>query len=108
MKSLSFKPIEIKRLVYIVPVFVLFILFACNKVNNETMVVIRDCTGTYLRLDGKDYHVCNPKKISAFVSGTEVKATFKKIKDCKDEPKQHHVCFMLHENEGWITVEKIK
>ena len=72
------------------------------------MTVIRDCTGTYLRLDGKDYHVCNLEKVSSYPNGTNVVVTFKKIKDCTGLANDAIVCQMLHANEGWIEVEKIK
>ncbi len=81
---------------------------SCKKEGNQTVTVERDCTGTYLRLDGKDYQVCNLEKVSSFSDGTTVTATFKKIKECNGSAKDGIVCHMLHGNEGWIEVEKIK
>lgn len=68
------------------------------------MTVVRDCTGTYLRFNEKDYNVCNLEKVSSFPNGILVTATFKKIKNCTGGA----ICHMYHENEGWIQVEKIK
>lgn len=86
----------------------MFSSVACKKVINETITVVRDCTGTYLRFDGKDYHVCNPEKISSFPGGTEVEATFIKIHDCTGPANDAPACYLLHQSEGWINVEKIK
>ena len=81
---------------------------ACKKERNQTMTIVRDCTGTYLRIEGKDYQVCNLEKVSSFSDGTLVTATFKKIKECNGSAKDAIVCLMLHPNEGWIEVEKVK
>ena len=72
------------------------------------MTVVRDCTGTYLRFKGKDYHVCNLEKVSSFSDGTTVTATFKKIKECNGSANNVGTCLIIHDNEGWINVEKIK
>ncbi|MFO0322118.1 MAG: hypothetical protein ACK504_06800 [Bacteroidota bacterium] len=95
-----------KQIIYIATIFTLLTFFACKKVKNEAMTVIRDCTGTYLRFKGKDYHVCNLEKVSSFEDGTEVTATFKKIKECSSISGGY--CLKFHENEGWINVEKVK
>ena len=93
-----------KKTIFIATTVALFTLFACKKVKNETMTVVRDCTGTYLQFNGKDYNVCNLEKVSSFPDGASVIATFRKIKNCTSRT----VCLMYHENEGWIQVEKIK
>jgi len=70
------------------------------------MTIIKDCTGSYLRLNNKDYHICNIEVTESFDSGTEVEASFKKIGDCQTNPPTE--CEMLHKNEGWINVSKIE
>jgi hypothetical protein len=98
-----------KRNLLFLSLILLTALFpACKKERNQTMTIVRDCTGTYLRLEGKDYQVCNLEKVSSFSDGTLVTATFKKIKECNGSAKDAIVCLMLHPNEGWIEVEKVK
>jgi hypothetical protein len=97
-----------KKLILIATTVSFLILFSCKKEINRTVTVVRDCTGTYLRLDEKDYHVCNLEMVSSFADGTTVTATFKKLKECNGSAKDQFVCYMLHENEGWIEVDKIK
>jgi hypothetical protein len=99
----------IKNIIKFLTLILLTILFQnCKKESNQSVKVVRDCTGAYLRLDGKDYQVCNLEKISAFSDGATVIATFRKIKDCNGSAKDAIVCHMLHANEGWIEVDKIK
>lgn len=80
-------------------------LFACNKEKSERATVIKDCTGTYLRINGKDYHVCNIEKSGAYANGTAVTASYKLIPTCNSNEV---VCMMLHESEGWIEILSIK
>ena len=83
----------------------LTILISCSKVNNKNMTVIKDCTGSYLRFNGKDYQICNIEIVEGFENGVEVEASFEKIDDCENN---WAVCYMLHENEGWVNVTKIE
>ncbi len=80
---------------------------ACNKISNKRTTLVRDCTGTYIKYDGLDYHVCNTEKTDAYTNGSTVKASFKKIKDCNGTAKNAITCAMLHDNNGWIEVVKI-
>ena len=53
-------------------------LFSCQKVKNESMTIVKHCTGSYLRFNEKNYRICNSEKVLLFTDGTEVIATFKK------------------------------
>lgn len=97
-----------RNLLFLILLVLIAYFPSCKKERNLTVTVERDCTGTYLRLDGKDYQVCNLEKVSSFSEGATVSVTFKKIKECRGSAKDAIVCFMLHENEGWIEVEKIE
>ena len=93
-----------KKIIFLATTITMLTFVACKKVKNETMTVVRDCTGTYLRLNEKDYNVCNLEKVLSFPDRVSVIATFKKINNCTSRA----VCHTFHENEGWIYVEKIK
>jgi hypothetical protein len=97
------KAILLKTILF---VFTISIFFFCSKVNNKNMTVIKDCTGSYLRFNDKDYHICNIETVEYYEDGAEVKASFKKVDDCPDNDEVN--CEMLHNNEGWIEVTKIK
>jgi len=80
----------------------------CKKELNQTVTVIRDCTGTYLRFDGKDYQVCNLETVASFTDGATAKVAFRKISECNSSARDVFVCKMLHANEGWIEVRSIE
>ncbi|RYD55759.1 MAG: hypothetical protein EOP56_14445 [Sphingobacteriales bacterium] len=78
-------------------------MVACKKVKHQESTIVKDCTGTYLRLNGKDYHVCNKDMIAQYPDGTKITATFKTINTCKASENET-ICMMYHENEGWVEV----
>jgi len=96
------KFIKINTIIFIA--FTLIFSTSCSKYEN--MVVVKDCTGSYLRFNEKDYHICNIKLVDSYENGAEVKASFEKIDNCPEGDGV--VCMMLHENEGWINITKIK
>ena len=72
----------------------------------QDATIVRDCTGTYLRISGKDYQVCNTDLLKEIKDGATVKATFEKIENCK-EFEGKSVCMMYHENEGLILIKTL-
>ena len=73
------------------------------------MIVIKDCTGSYLRdTSGKfDFHVCNIDKLIGFENGAKVEAYFERLKECTAQDSLI-VCKMFHENQGWVEIKDIK
>lgn len=94
-----------KRLAFIVAVV---ILSSCRKEKLERMTVVRDCTGTYLRFNDKDYHVCNISKVASYDNGAEIRASFDRIEQCTLPVTGQAICEMMHDNEGWIEVKEVK
>ena len=78
---------------------------SCSKIQTS-VTVVKDCTGSYLRHNEKDYHICNIEKVEGFENGDEVQAFFEKISDCDNG--EIIVCEKIHRNEGWIVILKIK
>lgn len=74
----------------------------CNASYSGGMQVIKNCTGTYLRYQQKDYQVCNTSALAAYDNGNSVNASFNKISGCDSIPPI--VCLMLHANEGYVEV----
>jgi hypothetical protein len=94
-----------KRIFFICTIVEVLVFSGCKKINDKSVTVIKDCTGTYLRYKGNDYHVCNTEATEAFADGAQAVATFKKIKSCN---KEGAVCLIVHENVGWIDVKEIR
>lgn len=80
----------------------------CKKELDQTATIIRDCTGVYLRIQGEDFQVCNIEKVVSYKNGDVVKVDFSRIKECKGTAKDVVVCYMLHENQGWVQVHQIQ
>ena len=95
------------RKAILVLIIILLGTSSCKKRTRGTMTVIKDCSGTYLRLNNKDYHVCNTESVDNFSNGTIVNATFEKLKSCPSIENQP-TCYINHENEGWVKVKKIE
>lgn len=83
-------------------------VLSCNKERNKKMTVIRDCSGTYLRFNEKDYRVCNLERVADYEDNANVTVTYKKLEECTGTGADAIVCAMYHPNEGWIQVIKIK
>lgn len=79
----------------------------CRTHRDTNATVIKDCTGSYLRIEGKDYHICNREKTDNIADGTPVTADYKKISSCNGTAKDDIVCLMVHANEGWIEIKSI-
>jgi len=84
------------------------ILFSCKKESYTNATVIKDCTGTYLRVLDKDYQVCNIEKTASFNHQEKVLANFNLLKQCTGTAITVPVCYMLHPNDGWININDIK
>ena len=83
-------------------------LVLSSSVNNpELAKVVRDCTGTYLQIDKKDYLVCNSDILKNFKEGQTVSATFEKTDYCPEFEGQV-LCMMFHKNEAKIRVNTVK
>jgi len=73
---------------------------------SNIMQVVKDCTGSYLRYQQKDYHVCNYSLLDGYADGDQVVAGFNKLSGCSTTPQI--VCQMLHANEGYVEVVCIR
>lgn len=88
-------------------ILITFGLFtACSSVSGIKATVVRDCTGTYVRVDGKDHLVCNKDKLSSFSEGDTVLVRFKPTSYC-NENKDEVVCMMYHQHEGLVKVVNV-
>lgn len=87
---------------------VISLLVSCNREFNQPAQVIKDCTGTYIRFEGKDFQVCNTSITDPIADNAEVLTSFKVIKNCDRDDEDLPKCMMLHEFEEWVEVQKIK
>lgn len=83
---------------------------SCKSVTDsrQSGTIVRDCTGTYLRIaENKDYLVCNSELLAEKKEGEKVSLTFVYTKDCPERDGKI-MCMMYHENQGMISVKSVK
>lgn len=78
------------------------------KSSQQKVEVIKDCTGMYLRVEGKDWQVCNEVMLKDYKSGDHITATFAKTETCPEFDGERAVCMMYHPKEGMIRISKIE
>lgn len=78
-----------------------FVFYSCKKEELLEAIVIRDCTGTYLRVDKLDYAVCNLSSLTSYEDGSAVRVSFTLLSECSPNAI---ACMMLHPNEGYVKV----
>lgn len=81
-------------------------IVSCKKTNQDATVT-KDCTGTYLTIDSKDFKVCNEEILEAYDEGTKIKASFKKLKECQ-ALEDKVTCELYHEYKYWIEIKSLK
>lgn len=105
LQKLNNKPqIMTKNLVTCI--FSILILSSCGKFSGNA-TVIRDCTGEYLRIDNRDYLICNPSKVNEYENGSSIEVKYDMLDECVSDP-YNAVCFMYHESHGAIQITSIK
>ncbi len=86
------------------------LLFSCATVHDRlrTGTIVRDCTGTYLRVaENEDYLVCNSDILASKKDGEKVSIVYDYTKECKERDGKI-MCMMFHENKGMIRVKSVK
>ena len=83
---------------------------SCKSVpdSRQSGTVVRDCTGTHLRIaENRDYLVCNAEALADKKEGEDVALTFVYTKECTERDGKI-MCMMYHENKGVIRVKSVK
>jgi hypothetical protein len=84
------------------------VIAACRGGKYTLAEITINCTGTYLAINGKYYHVCNVDKLGNKANRDVVKVIYNRISQCHDASANNPVCFMNFASSGWIEIEKIK
>ncbi|WP_379964851.1 hypothetical protein [Epilithonimonas sp. UC225_85] len=83
---------------------------SCKSVHDrlQTGTIVRDCTGTYVRVaENEDYLVCNSEILEAKKDGEKVSVVYDDTKNCPERDGKI-MCMMFHENKGMIRVKSVK
>ncbi|GEM53533.1 hypothetical protein [Empedobacter brevis] len=98
------------RIAFVLTTLFTLILSSCSTTIKHdrlfTGTVVRDCTGTYIRIDDKeDYLVCNAEMLQEKKEGETVSVIYDFEKTCK-ELDDKVTCMMYHEHKGKIRIKK--
>lgn len=66
------------------------------KDNVRKVTFVRDCTGSYIRIDSNDYKICNYQDVKNFESGDVLKVSYDSIGACKNLNPEQLTCKMAH------------
>ncbi|MFP5470934.1 MAG: hypothetical protein ACLGGV_05005 [Bacteroidia bacterium] len=88
--------------------FLFLFLSSCNKVRNINAEFIKDCTGSYIRIDDKDYKICNIDDVEGYQYGDKIQVSFKKLENCDEEESSQIICMLYHHFETFAFITKIR
>lgn len=80
---------------------------ATIKSKSPKALLERDCTGTYLDVNGLDYQVCNSDKLKDVEAGKYLEVDFKELNECSN-PDNEYICMMAREFHGVAKVKSFK
>lgn len=81
---------------------------ACNKSKGPNATVIRECAGVFLKIDGKDYNVCNSDKLKRYPAGARIHVGYNHISECANPDYDAPLCLVGYPSEGWIEITEVK
>ena len=67
---------------------------------------VKDCTGSYIRLNAKDYKVCNFNDVSAYENGDVLYVVFEGLSECNEISPDQLTCKMAHAFEKYVSIVK--
>lgn len=97
-----------KSILYLVMMSAVLFTGSCTKEESDPMMVVKDQSGDYLRMQGKDYRICNTELTREYPDNSYVIARFRKIDACGSLEKDRPAAALPHANEGWIIVDYIR
>lgn len=79
---------------------------SCNK-SLKDAAIIRDCTGTYARMNDADFLISNPSSVEKFDDQEKVRILFEKAQNNQVDGSPG-ICYMYHEYDGVIRIIDVK
>lgn len=76
------------------------------KDNVKKVTFFRDCTGSYIRLDAKDYKICNYQDVKKYETGDVLMVSYDSIGNCENINPEQLTCKMAHMFEYNVHINK--
>lgn len=67
---------------------------------------VRDCTGSYIRFDAKDYKICNYQDVQKYEAGDVIMVSYDSIGNCENSNPEQLTCKMAHMFEHNVHINK--
>jgi hypothetical protein len=67
---------------------------------------VRDCTGSYVRFDAKDYKICNYQDVQKYETGDVLMVSYDSIGNCANINPEQLTCKMAHMFEYHLHINK--
>ena len=84
----------------------MLVFSSCGKIMRNGKIN-RDCTGTYLELNNRDYLICNPSMTNSIPNGESIKVKYNKKSSCPSNPDLI-LCELYHKSYGFVEITEIK
>lgn len=81
-------------------------IISCSKQSSE-ITLVRDCTGTYARINGDDWLICNYADITDYPDGSVMDVEFIQLQECSASEPPESTCLEYHESRGFIRISAI-
>jgi hypothetical protein len=90
-----------------ITIFIALTLLSCNKINQDA-IVAKNCSGTTISVNDKNYRVCNEEILEDYMDGESVEISFSILKNGCPEFENGVVCDLFLEYKQWIEIKKVK
>lgn len=95
---------------FLLPAGLLIALFisSCYRNDMAPVEVVKDCTGTYVKMGESDYKVCNVEKLDSYENGTAVLISYELMDSCDNPNLPPTFCELYHPYEGWVNITELE
>lgn len=104
LNELSMKRFQIVTNVSIVLSFL--VVSSCSR-STYKVLIVKDCTGSYIQWNNKDYRICNPELTDDRANGSRLRVNFHRQSSCPLDTNQQ-ICALYHPTEGYVKIVEIK
>ncbi len=84
---------------------ILVVMVSCQK--DIPVTVIKDCTGTYIRVNSRDLFVCNYELLDSYAHNTVINVSYGTLNRC-DKKDTITRCTMAHTFDKFVKIKTIE
>ena len=77
-----------------------------SNTKSNKVEFVRDCTGSYIRFDAKDYKICNYQDVQKYETGDVLMVSYDSICKCENINPEQLTCKMAHMFVHQVQIKK--